>query len=68
MVALSQQTTLQRPLAAETAAEQEGAYRLFWRLRVSGPWRREEFDSRDEAFDRFFYLVGKGLETRWRSV
>ncbi|MBW3595960.1 MAG: hypothetical protein KY475_01645 [Planctomycetes bacterium] len=43
-------------------------YRLFWRRRASTPWRREEFQSREEAFDRFFYLLGKGLEIRWRSL
>jgi len=43
-------------------------YRLFWRRRASSPWRREVFGSREEAFDRFFYLLGKGLEIRWRTL
>ena len=43
-------------------------YRLAWRLRVSGPWRREAFDSREEAFDRFFYLLGRGAELHWRGL
>jgi hypothetical protein len=64
MVALAQNAALQNT----TAAEIDQQYRLFWRLRASGDWRREEFDSRDEAFDRFFYLVARGIETRWRTV
>jgi hypothetical protein len=66
MVALAQNTITQT--APAEAAENEGEYRLFWRLRACGAWRCEEFDSRDAAFDRFFFLVGKGIETRWRTV
>ncbi len=54
-------------LAPGDAAHQT-KYRLLWRLRASGPWRREEFVSRDEAFNRFFYLMGRGIETQWRRV
>ncbi len=42
-------------------------YRLCWRLRASGPWRREDFVSREEAFNRFFYLVGKGVQPHWEA-
>jgi hypothetical protein len=56
-------------LADRAAADRRSAdYRLLWRLRASGPWRREDFDNRDEAFDRFFYLLGRGAELRWQGT
>ena len=67
MVALSSPPGAAR-IARENRTEAEQAYRVFWRLRSSGPWRREEFQSRNEAFDRFFQLMRKGLEPRWGSV
>jgi hypothetical protein len=67
MVALSQHA-----IAAENTGpdrlEEEQAYRVFWRLRSSGAWRREEFESRDKAFERYFHLMRKGLELRWGRV
>jgi hypothetical protein len=66
MVTLSP-TTLPHA-APNPAADRQTDYRLFWRLRASGPWRREEFGSREEAFDRYFYLLGRGAELRWRHV
>ncbi len=63
MVRLTQTAVKHRAPDASTASD--NAYRLFWRMRASSPWRREVFTSREEAFDRFFYLLGKGIEIRW---
>jgi hypothetical protein len=52
----------------ENLTQAEQAYQVFWRLRSSGPWRREEFDSRNEAYNRFFHLMRQGLNPRWRRV
>jgi hypothetical protein len=66
MVALSQHLAEKNP--SVDRLEEEQAYHVYWRLRSSGAWRREEFDSRDRAFERFFHLMGKGLQPRWGSL
>jgi hypothetical protein len=65
MVALSDRRTGE---FAQNKTTDGHAYRVFWRLRSSSPWRREEFASRAEAFDRFFELMRKGLTPRWGQV
>lgn len=68
MVTLSPTTSLPQSPQRDTGRPQPGEYRLFWRRRASSPWRREEFALREEAFDRFFYLLGRGLQVRWRTL
>jgi hypothetical protein len=65
MVALTQSRT--QPPETDRVEIPHG-YRVFWRLRSTSPWRREEFESRAAAHDRFFQLMRKGLELRWGSV
>jgi hypothetical protein len=67
MVALSNRPATAEP-ANQNRPQSEPAYRVFWRLRSSGAWRREEFQSRADAYDRYFNLMRKGLELRWGSV